>query len=76
MEVCLGLCHIVLDGDQLPLKGHSSPQFSAMSVVAKRSPISATTELLYIDKLTCNHAVLGLKGLTCDYELTLISNTI
>jgi len=30
MEVGLGLCHIVLDGDQLPLKkGHSPPQFLA-----------------------------------------------
>jgi len=48
-EVGLGLGDIVLDGDPaLPHgKVHSSPShFSAMSIVAKRSPISATVELL------------------------------
>jgi len=46
-EVGLGLGDIVLDGAQLPQKGHG-PQFSAMSIVAKRSPISATAELLLV----------------------------
>ena len=30
-----------------PQKGHSLPQFSAHSIVAKRSPVSAAAELLY-----------------------------
>ena len=49
--VDLGSGHIVLDGVQLPPRnGHSSPLF--MHIVAKRSPISATAELLfgYVDK--------------------------
>jgi len=33
--------HIVLDGDPAPPKGHSTPNFRPMSIVAKRSPISA-----------------------------------
>jgi len=38
--VDLGPGHIVLDGDSTPTtKGHSSPLFSPMSIVAKRSPI-------------------------------------
>ena len=38
---------VVLDGDPCssPTKGHSSPHFSAISIVAKLSPISATAEL-------------------------------
>jgi len=36
-EVGLDPGHIVLDGDQLPLKrGHSLPNFRTMSVVAKQ----------------------------------------
>jgi len=35
----------VIDGDPAPRKGHT-PNFRAMSVVAKRSPISATAEHL------------------------------
>jgi len=49
-EVDLGPRHIVLDGAQLPSrgKGHSSaPCFRPMSIVAKRSPISATAGLLF-----------------------------
>ena len=50
-EVGLGPGNTVLDGDpaSLSTKGHSSPPpftFQPMSVVAKRSPISATAELL------------------------------
>jgi len=47
-EVGLGPGHVVLDGDPVPLhrKGHSTPNFLPMSIVAKRSPISATAELL------------------------------
>ena len=47
-EVGLGPGHIVLDGDPaLPQKGaQQPPTFRPMSIVAKRSPISATAELL------------------------------
>ena len=49
MEVGLGLRQIVLNGDPArpPPKGHS-PQFLAMSIVAKRSPVSATAEHLLL----------------------------
>jgi len=51
VEVGFGPGHIVLDGAPvLPYgKGHSSPPpqlFRPMSIAAKRSPISATAELL------------------------------
>jgi len=48
MDLGLGPGHIVLDGDDPsppPPKGHN-PQFRPMSIVAKRSPISATAEYL------------------------------
>jgi len=49
-EVGFSQGHIVLDGDLAPQtkRRHSSPtfQFQPMSIVAKRSPISATAELL------------------------------
>jgi len=46
-EVGLDPGDIVLDGDSASLKrGHSTPSFQPMSIVAKRSPISATAELL------------------------------
>ena len=57
VEVGLGLGHIMLNGDPAPAptapplqKGYISPYFSAyvMSTVAKRSPIWATAEHLYI----------------------------
>jgi len=45
-EVGLGPGHIVLDGDPAPT---AAPlQFRPMPIVAKRSPISATGELLLI----------------------------
>jgi len=44
-EVGLGPSHILLDGDPA---SHSSPShFRPMPIVAKRSPIAATAELLY-----------------------------
>jgi len=50
MEVDLGQGHIVLDGAQFcpPRKGAQQPPLSfwSMSIVAKRSPVSATAELL------------------------------
>jgi len=48
MEVGLGPSDIVLDGDPVPLrkKGDRDPNFRPMSIVAKRSPISATAEHL------------------------------
>jgi len=50
MEVCLGAGHIVLDGDPAlsPIKGGTAPNFRPMSVVVKRSCISATAEHLLI----------------------------
>jgi len=47
-EVCLGPGDIVLDGDPVSPhgKGALSPAFRPMSIVAKRSPISAIAELL------------------------------
>jgi len=48
-EVGLGPGDIVLDGDPVPppRKGaQQPPTFRSMSIVAKRSPISATAELL------------------------------
>jgi len=48
-EVGLGPGDIVLDGDQAPpppKKGAQLPQFRPMSIVAKRSLISATAELM------------------------------
>jgi len=55
IEAGLGPGHIVLDGDPAPPKrGQAPPTFSPISsvdkrldIVAKRSPISATAELLY-----------------------------
>jgi len=48
MEVGLGPGHIVLDGEwsqlPVPLKGAQQPP--TLSIVAKRSPISATAEHL------------------------------
>ena len=56
-EVGLGPGHIVLDGGQWgPIPTAASPHFRPMSIVAKRSPISATAELLY----TCSKALLRL----------------
>ena len=48
-EVGLGPGHIVLDGDPAPPTERGTaalPTFRPMSIVAKRSPISAITELL------------------------------
>jgi len=43
----LGPSHIVFTGTQLrPKRGTIAPFFRPMSIVAKRSPISATAELL------------------------------
>jgi len=40
--------YIVLDGDPAPQKRGTAPNFRPMSIVAKRSPISATAELLFL----------------------------
>jgi len=45
-EVGLSPNDIVLDGVQLPQKGHG-PKFSAHVYCGQRSPISATAELLF-----------------------------
>jgi len=45
MEVSLSHDHTVLDGDPAtPRKKGTAPNFRPMSIVAKRSPISATAE--------------------------------
>ena len=48
MEVDLGPGHIALDADSAPPERGTAapPSFRPTSIVAKRSPISATTELL------------------------------
>jgi len=46
-EVGLGPCHIVLDGNPASPQKGTAPNFRPMSIVAKRSPISATAEHLY-----------------------------
>jgi len=55
-EAGLALGHIVLDGDPAPSRperGTTAPTFrpvSVHSVVAKRSPISVTDELLFLTR--------------------------
>ena len=48
-QVGLGPGHIVLDGDPVPPRkgAQQTPIFGACLSVAKRSPISATVELLF-----------------------------
>ena len=48
-EVGLGPGHIVLDGDPVETQPPTtaSPHFRLMPIVTKRSPISATAELLF-----------------------------
>jgi len=43
----LGPGRIVLDRTQLPITSGTVPTFWSMSILAKRSPISATAEHLY-----------------------------
>jgi len=49
-EVGLGPGDIVLDGDSAPKQKGSTtdPAFRPVSIVTKRSPISATAELLFV----------------------------
>jgi len=44
-KVGLGSGHILLHGDPAPPKRGTAPNFRPMSIVAKRSPMSATAEL-------------------------------
>jgi len=47
-KVGLGPDHIVLHGDPAPPKGAQTPNFRPMSIgMSRKSPISATAELLY-----------------------------
>jgi len=50
MEVGLGPGHIALDGDLAPLQkgGTAAPTFRPVSILAKRSPVSAIGELLLL----------------------------
>jgi len=67
MEVGLGPGHgpghVALDGDSAPQrKGAQQPAtFRPMSIVAKRLPISATAELLFMAALCsrCEHYIYG-----------------
>ena len=54
-EVSLGPGHIVLDGDPVVTQHPTaaSPHFRSMSIVAKRSPISTTAELLLHNQQCC-----------------------
>ena len=47
-EVGLGPGHIVLDGDPVGTPTAVPPHFRPMPIVAKRSPILATAELLFL----------------------------
>jgi len=47
MEVGLGPGHNVFAGDPVPQRGAAAPLFRPMSIVAKRSPISATVQHLF-----------------------------
>ena len=49
-EVGLSPGNIVLDGDPAPPRkgAQQPPTFRPLSILAKRSPISATAELLYV----------------------------
>ena len=52
-EVGLGPGHIALDGDIAPPeRGTAAPTFRPTSIAAKRSPISATAELLFVNSIT------------------------
>jgi len=54
MEVGLGPGHIELHGDLAPPnEAQPPPHFRPMSIVVKRSPISATAEQLSINGIHC-----------------------
>ena len=62
--VDLGPGHVVLDGDPAPPpeRGTAAPSFPPMSIVAKRSPISAIAEHLYhifvrMCQIVCEHNI-------------------
>jgi len=49
-EVDLGSGHIVVDGVQVPRKGHSSPpSFRPMSIAATVAHLGYTAELLFLN---------------------------
>jgi len=64
-NVGLGPGHIVLDGDPAPPTERGTaalPHFRPMSIVAKRSPISATAEFLLLKEVQTEFAeVLSLR---------------
>jgi len=68
-EVGLGPGHIALDGDPVGTQPPTAapPHFRPMPIVAKRSPISATAELLlYIyNKITTNYKRSRIFGINC-----------
>jgi len=70
-EIGLGHDHIVLDGTQLPQRS-TAPSFRPMSIVAKRSPISATAEHLWLG-LSSAHMLLAGNNTVMEVLLLLIA---
>ena len=64
MKVDLGPGHIVLDGDSAPPRNGAKqhPTFWPMSIVAKRSPISADAEFLLQAPSECRRACRGISS--------------
>jgi len=83
MEVGLGLGHVALDGHPAPPpteRGTEAPTFWPMHIVAKRSPVSATAQLLlrcWRRKLFGLEDVLATSGghtaaLSCGFDFQLV----
>ena len=75
-KVGLGPGHIVLDGDPTPpypTKRGAQPPIFAPSVVAKRSPISATAEHLFVLILCCSIFVFGMNVSSCYVSFSFFS---
>jgi len=66
-EVGLGPGHIVLDGDPVGTQPPTAaaPHFQPMPIVAKRSPISATAELLLPSRPRRPYARVYLLSIQC-----------
>jgi len=73
-EVGLGPGDIVLDGGptSLPPKRGTTPNFRSMSIVAKRSPISAAAELLSAQLITTRYRKLAAGDFNCTLRMKFI----
>jgi len=70
-EADLGPSHIVLDGSQLPVKGHSSPPLFGPCLLWPRLLISATAELLFVFIFCCTtflHLAFVVLGFVFPYQ--------